>query len=590
MTNTFLQKSFNNGLDLISADIQVAEDGYVWLINGRCRFGRVEPINKPVAVTGFPEDDIQGNITVGNVYFVFVSGKAYYRVDGTEEFIQVANFQMSTSAPRLWSQAVPASTKHFVRKLDVGLSVTQAMRETIDFKVAGTPAGIVVQDGRTQPWIIEWDSTNNFFVARLTKTYSQWTNNSTALNSREYVPIGTQMMFLNQKLFVVSRNRKEIYHSITGRPLDFMVNVDVNGNKLANEALGGVESVSFAFDFDDITCIKEINVTDSFIYATALNTRIITLDYSKTVFGEPTYTQSARIAAGIVNEECLVELNDGDIAFIAPDGVKSFNAVAAVQTKANGDIFSLQLTHLLTNHSTRKPIKQVECSATKWNNYALFNLDTYWGNMIATYDMLKKQWVGFDVTNALHIKQFAVMETQTESKLFCFTKYDEAWELYASNETEVPELRVRGMVPPETLREHKSVNLSLLFQAGTRNGTVYVTEYADDQMSVDPNLKGDYGNMYPYTYPDPRHQRPLIGTFAGIPYPVIPPVLPNNKKRIDTVTIPLNNGLKGKRLTFIIVWTNDAQLLEFQFVTNDDMSVPLRQKNTTNQTVYAPTS
>ncbi len=583
--NSFLQKAFNSGLDLISSDIQVAEDGYVWLINGRSRFGRVEPINKPVAVTGFPDDDIQGNIAVGNVYFVFVSGKAYYRVDGEEEFIQVADFQMSTSAPRLWSIAIPASSNHFVRKLDVSLSVTQQMRETTDFKVAGTPAGIVVQDGRTQPWIIQWDETNNFFIARLCKKYSEWTNTPTGI--REYVPIGTQMMFLNQKLYVVAPDLKKVYHSITGRPLDFMVNVDVNGNKLPQEAKGGADSVSFAMDFDNITCLKAINVTDSFVYGTSKNIRIVTLDYTRRVFGEPTYSESARINAGIVNEECLVELVNGDMAFIAPDGVKSFNAVAALQTKSNGDVFSLQLTHLLTNHSTRKPIKQKECSATRWDNYALFNLDTYWGNMIAVYDMLKNQWVGFDVTNALHVKQFAVMETETESKLFCFTKYDEAWQLYASSLTEVPELRIRGLAPTETMREHKSVDVCLTFQAGISDGTVYVTEYVDDKLSVDPNKTGTYGNEAPYLYPDPRHARSLTGTLAGIPYPVIPPVLPNNRRRIDTVKVPLVNGLKGKRVSLIIAWTNDAQLLEFQLTSGDDTSTPVRQKSQTNETVYA---
>lgn len=587
MNNNFIQKSFNAGQDLISSDFQVSEDGYVWLVNGRSRFGRIEPINKPQQVTGFPDNDIQGNITVGNTYFIFVGGKAYYRVDGETDFIQVANFQMYAGADRLWSIAIPASTKNFVRRLDSDTaSVNAPIREMIDFKIAGTPAGILVQDGRTQAWLIEWDDINNFFIARLTKKYSEWIFNSTNLNTREYVPIGKQMFFLNQKLFIVSPDNKSIYQSITGRPLDFMVNIDVNGNKLSSESKGGAASVSFNFDFDDITCVKIINLPDSFIYATSRNTRIITLDYTRTIFGEPTYREASRVGAGIVNQESMLELINGDIVFISPDGVHSFNATEMVQTKSNGDVFSLQLSGILTNPSTHKPIKQRECACTRFDNYALFNLNTYWGNLIAVYDMLKNLWIGFDITNALHIKQFVTMETENEDKLFCFTKYNEAWQLYSSTQTEVPEIRVRGMIPNETMKSHKSINLSCLFQAGTRNGDAFVTEFVDDRLSVDPNLKGTYGN-YPYLHPDPRHKRPLTGILAGITYPVIPPVLPNNRSRVDTVRFPLNKGLKGKKLSFILVWTNDSQLIEFQLTSGDDSDVSLKQKDQTNQTVYA---
>lgn len=570
----YLQKSFNAGQDLISSESQISEDAYAWLINGRTRFGRVEPTNKHTPVTGFPDGNVQGTIAVGNVQFIFSSGLAYYRIDGSDSWVQLPLFAMSGSVDRIWSIAVEASTKNFVRKLNPTGSVSSDILETVEFRVSGTPAGIVVQDGVTQPWLIEWDDVNNIFIARLTKKYSEWQFNSTDANSREYVPIGRQMMTLNSKLYIVSPDKKKIFQSISGRPLDFMVNIGPTGNKIASEASGGATSVSFAFDFDDITCIVPINTPDSFIYGTSRVTRIIQLDYDNKIFGEPTYRVGPKVNSGIVNQDSFIELVNGDFAFISADGVKSFNAVEQLNTRANGDIFSLQIGRLLTNHTTRKPIKQVRCSCVKFDNYALFNLDTYWGNLIAVYDMLKKLWVALDITDATKVKQFAVMETQTEDKLFCVNGYDEVFQMYSSTNTEVPEIRIRSMVSNETAKEQQSIKLVMFFQKGTFDGEVFVTEYVDDQLSYDPHL-----DVNPLHASDYRHRRTLTGTLAGIPFPVIPPVLPNNKQRIDTVTIPLRGGLKGKALAFIMQWTNDSQLIEYQVTSSEDDDVAQKQKN-----------
>jgi hypothetical protein len=572
----YQQKSFNSGLDFISSDTQVAEDGYIWLVNGRTRYGRVEPTNKHLQLTGFPEGLQQGTITVGNVHFLFIAGRAYYRIDGTDVWIQVPLFQMSAIAKTLWSKAIEASTKHFVRRLNESESVQDDIQETVDFKIQGTPAGIIVQDGVSQPWIIEWDDVNNLFIARETKKYSNWAFNSTTANSREYVPIGRQMMVINSKLYIVAPDKKSIYQSISGRPLDFMVNIDVNGQKLPSESEGGARSTSFAFDFDDITCIVPINVPNSFIYGTSRNVRIVQLDYTKRIFGEPTYFQASIAKAGIVNQESFLELVNGDLAFISPDGVKSFNAIEHLQTKSNGTVFSLQVGHLLTNHTTRKPIKQVNCSCVRYDNYAFFNLDTYWGNIIVTYDMLKDLWCSLDITLATKIKQFAVMETATEDKLFCLNGFNEVFQMYASTETETPEIRFRSLVDNSTAKEQKGVKLVAMFQKGTTDGNAFLTEYVDDQLSIDPDIITN-----PLNAADYRHRQPLLGSLAGVPFPVIPPVMPNNRQRVDTITFPLRGGLKGKKLSYIMQWTNDSQLIEIEVQATADDHVSLKQKNQT---------
>jgi hypothetical protein len=130
-----------------------------------------------------------------------------------------------------------------------------------------------------------------------------------------------------------------MYQSVSGRPLDFMVNVDINGNKNILEANGGADSVSFSFDFDQITGIYTSNATDIFIYTTANKTRLIALDYDSTIFGEPTYREAVpAINAGAVNDKSIIEVL-GDFIGIGKESLVSFNAVQQLKLEAKNSIF-----------------------------------------------------------------------------------------------------------------------------------------------------------------------------------------------------------------------------------------------------------
>src|ERR1041385_4857019 len=279
------QKSFADGLDTITNDTAISQASYPWLINGRNRFGRIDPILKHVRLDTAPVGLKQGIIGVGNVVVIFVAGKAYYNQIGSDIWFQIPAFAMDETISRYYTLAVPASYLNFVRKL--GASVNAEMVLSTDFKVAGTPAAIIVQDTINQPWLIIYDTTNQIFTARVSKNYNDWQNLSETANDREYIPIGRQMFYINGKTFIVSKDRKSLYQSITGRPLDFMMNVDINGNKAPSELIGGAATTSFNFDFDEITCVQPVSIPDSFVYATRHLVRLITMDYTNTIFGEP---------------------------------------------------------------------------------------------------------------------------------------------------------------------------------------------------------------------------------------------------------------------------------------------------------------
>jgi len=576
-----VQKLFSS-LDLLSSDNKIADTDYQWMINARQRFGVVEPIKKHKDLTqSLPAGVKQGIYAIGNVLLAFVSGKAYLQQDGQTSWAQVANFQMSADAVQYWTQSVPASSFNFVRK--AATNIQSPITVTTDFKVSGTPSCIVVQDGVSQPWLIIYDTINQVYTSRAAKTFSDWSNTSGNLNDREYVPIGKQMMYMNQTLFIVSPDGKSVYRSITGRPLDFMINVDTDGNKATSEALGGAATVSFAMDFDFITCIQPVNIQDSFVYGTARNTRLVTADYTNTIFGEPTFKSSPPLTVGIVNQYSFVDIL-GDYACIDFDGVKSFNAVQNQKFRGRNSIFSLMISKLVKLNANKK-IKQRNPICINFNDYCLFNLDTRYGNLLAVYDTLSSNWVSFDITELSQIKQFAIVETLTESKLYAITYLDELFQVFGDEDnTEVAMVKTRAYTSAEpasddpryplyeTSVEHKSDNMHLFFDAGTVEGNVTLIEYVDEQEKIEN-----------------RETQALKLPNNGVFYPVRPPVKPNSDQQVNHVTFSLTTGLLGKKISYIIIWDNDANLNEFQVKTSkQNLQVSSQQQQQILQPVYNP--
>ena len=538
----FEQTSFGGGMNLLLPDTQVPADSYVQLINGRQRLGFIEPNYKHRLVDA-PIGKKQGIVSIGKVLLLFVAGKAYYQKDGNVGWVQVPNFLMDTLVSRYYTQAVPASIMNFVRKSTAeGFGAPVVISS--DFSVSGTPSALVVQDTINQPWLIFFDPVNEILTARVSKNYSQWSNVSVTADDREYIPVGRQMMFINQSLYVVSRDNKSVYRSVTGRPMDFVIAVDRNGNKLANELQGGATALSFAFDFDNITCLQSVNVPDSFVYATAKTVRIVTLDYTFRLFNEPTFSQSAIIDAGAVNQDSFVEIL-GDYAFTDNDGIKSFNAVQQLNVEGRNSIFSLQLTAILKNIKQRSP------SCVSFNNFALFYVKTTLGNLIAVYDTLRQSWVSLDLTEVDQIKQFCVLETTIESKLYCITDRDELFQLYDKTQTrECAYLFTRAIANENFSIQHKSQIVRPVFKSGTFDGTCGIVEYVDGLLGIRLNSN-------------------LLSSSCGIAYPVIPPIIPSTLPQTDNDAWLLKDGLGGHKINYVIYWDNDAQLKGYFVETSD---------------------
>lgn len=556
------RKSFKAGIDLVSSDTQIAEDSYQWLINARQRYGYTKPIKRHVDLTDdIPAGVKQAIIGIGNILMVFVSGKVYYREQGTTAWNTIPNFLMSTTAEEFYVESVPSSTFNFVRLPSANLKAPITV--TTDFKVSGTPAGLVVQDGINQPWFIVWDNVNQIFSARVIKNYSQWQNTNVTTVDREYVPIGKQMMYLDGILHVVSSDGQYVMRSITGRPLDFMVNADPSGNKMATETLGGAKTVAYAFDYDPITCIKPSNTAGSFIVGTQKTTRIISTDFNVTIFGEPTFTVSATLNSGIVNQQSFQEIL-GDYAFIDFDGIKTFNAVYQLKFRGRNSNFSLQVSRLLEN------VKQQKCASICFDNYALFAVDSKYGSIILVYDTLINKWCGFDITECAQVKQFTVVDDDTKSHLYAITHLNEMFELFA-DDTDVYAgiMKTPAFVTDQSDIEHKGQYFRPVFNGGSFDGEVTLMEFVDDQESTGV-----------------RETKELLVTNGGVNYPVRCPIIPSTQQRVENPSFTTSNGLTGKKLTYILIWTNDSSLVEYTIGTSEmkDQASTKQKQSTYNRT------
>ena len=536
---TFKQASFIGGMNLLVDETEIPENAYRWMINGRQRLGTPQPIKSHVLQSDLPAGLKQGVVSLGNILIAFVAGSAYYRVEGTEGWLQVSGFSMSTTAARYWSLAVPSSKFNLERRANEDGNARSALNVPVNTKVAGTPAGVLVQDGLNQPQLIQLNATaqSQFLYARVTNNYSQWNNDGTAANSREYVPIGKFMMMQSDILFIVAPDGHSVYRSVSGRPLDFMVNVDTAGKKLSSETVGGAASVSFAFDYDVVTALYPVNIPNAFLYGTQSQVRVVAMNFDRTIFGEPLFDVSAKIDAGVVNEDSVLELL-GDIGFVDYENVKTFNAVRQLYVEGDNSIFSLQLSSLVDE------IRQSTPRVVSWDNYALFDIDTRWGRLMAVFDTLLDVWVSLDITDLGEVKQFASVITEGTKSLYAINTANELYKLF-SGERATAQIMTRAWADDDVEAEIKLETIRCIFDAGQVDGTLRVREYMNNQMTQEG-------------------ERELNGKVSGVLYPVIPPVIPHTLQLTNNESLTFDQGRCGTKVQLHIQWDNDAKLHEVQ--------------------------
>ena len=363
--------------------------------------------------------------------------------------------RLAETAEFIFTAVVPPSYDNFAGKATSSDNASAGGQSDYTKRIPPTVAGIIVQDGTNQPNLIEI-AADTTVTARQLMGYDQWRNHYVTMGSaysagtstytvdatpvqinsgtvikfsggatltvsdtnsagdtalagtlvgsveddeigivgfREYVPIGKQMAFHGGKLYVASADGTKLYHSVTGRPLDFMVPLNNDGDKIhAAESIGGVEAVAYTISNDPITCLKSLNTGELFVGAFN-SSYAVKPDTVNTIFGEPTFTKKFLFSTGPVNQNSVIDLL-GDTAFIDRHGIRSFNAVQQSETIARDDIFSRPISDIFKNVVQDGTF---QCAVVH-DGYALFHLLTNLPEQYLTvvYDMATKKFVSLD--------------------------------------------------------------------------------------------------------------------------------------------------------------------------------------------------
>lgn len=483
----FNQQSFVGGMNLLSDDSRLQPDEYRIGFNLRNRYDKLDLILSSLEDTAAPPGIKQEMTTIGDYQILFVSGKAYYKLQSDTNWIQVDGFQMSAGAPRLWTEAVPVTETNYLR-----MAATSSVSEqniagitpgtitdpransrgvisinNIQGAAAGNTPGLLVQDNINQPRFI-FIGDAGIPICRTTQSYSEWyikftdEHNTTVVpdgDKREYVPIGNLMKYSpNGILYIVSPDKNLILQSVTGRPLDFVRNVtnllsgqDVN---YIQKPGGDAYTTAYSVGVGNISVLKIQSDGSLFVGAGNANFSV-SFNYANNAplqFGEYTLVRKFLFNAVCLSDRAIFD-SIGDTRFIDMGGVRSFNAIQLNQgTEGSNSAFSSAIKAVFSvtdkNNSVVSTIEQYPeySAAVLFDDYEIYALNTIFGPALAVYDTINSCWSSFDLeqTGGKRIKQLVKIELEV-MKLYAITEDDKVYQLYAGPGTDTAYFRTVGI-------------------------------------------------------------------------------------------------------------------------------------------------
>lgn len=467
--------SFDGGMDLFTERTKLHNGKYPLLINGRSRFGKITPIKKPKRLTnGLPAfANYQGLYAAGNFGLVFASGKGYAldftNDDGT--FLPIADLQLDPTVDTIYLELVPASTVNSTRLLIKNEDITSGVTLLGDL-ISPSPIAAVIQDGINQPWVVLSNG-----VARITQGYDNWQNSAVG---REYVPIGKQMVFAGDILYISDGN--QIFRSASGRPLDFMVAIDQEGNKInPSEQIGGAANVSWKVFYDTITCLGRVSSSDgSFYVGSPRNSFLVSPDETHQIYAEPTFVNKYVSNTGPLNQFSFIPNVNGDSVFIDNAGVRSFNAILQFQNAGRNSPFSLLVQPLFGT-----TIQQSITACGQFNNYTCFAIQSTYGNVVLWFDELRQVWDGIDIYSEVTgvIRQFAEVLTPSGiRKLLFLTTDGGVYEAFAGDTTELCSLYIGDWCTQDPMMEQQCNSIKVIVNNAESDGTVSASLFVDNQL------------------------------------------------------------------------------------------------------------
>jgi hypothetical protein len=542
------QESFLGGINQQFDPTRIGKNEYMLGINVRNREDVLMPIKEPLDITNKkPKGKLQGIYGAGNLLVLFVDGKAYFKdfISNPESpFYHVpGGMQLDKDVENIFAEFVPASNINFFRaqnaetNTNINATVQYHYKTTFlngrKWKSAISPTGLLVQDGINQPWIITEGG------SRVTQTYEQWKvfgGETGEEDFREYVPIGKQMLYSNGVLKIVSSDGKQVFRSVTGRPLDFVIAIDgIEGNKAADAS-----ETSYKPEYNTITSLKDFNATTTkgFFVGTRTTSRLLIPAADALLFGESLgVTYSFLFPTGPANHFSVVDIS-GDTAFITDSGIRSFNGTQTLLYESNNDPFSAKVYRLFDG------VTQVSPCACNFDNYALFAVTTKYGPGILVYDTLSKSFCSLDIYEGVsQIKQFAVVQYNNIKRLFFYTDDNKLYEAYASDKTATAQVYIGEFTSGDPAIEQQATVLNVVLIDAEESGTITATIMVD-RKSDEPQIKTV----------EKRIEAQPVGSPIQIPFGAL------SKDTVQNFTFGNLQAATGWKIGYLIKWNCMASL------------------------------
>lgn len=491
-----VQGDFSGGMNLFDDDTAIAANEYALAFNVRNRRGKLEEIRRPLEDTILLPGKKQGIYSFDKYLLTFVAGKAYYKdVTSDAAWTQITlnpsgntdgPLQLDPTVNFIYTQAVPDSSINYVRKLIAAAQVAGTnLDKPVNFDIlqlnGATNAGLVVQDGINQPWIIYGDAT-----ARKLNTYAQWEQAFHGVSQpREYVPVMKQMAFLKGILFGIAPDGVTLLRSVSGRPLDFVINVDTDGHKG-----GDAFTTSHGVSTNETTCLQALDDGGLFL-GTTKGSFILDLNYNDTIFAEPRFILRSVLPSGVVNQFSFLELLKPEgltlHQFVDFDGIRVYQTLFNDKNEGRNSLFSARIRSALA-------AKQSINAAILFDDYSIFSLKTIYANynLIGIFDNLRNCWACFDnYPNGITFKQFAVAYQSDNPTVYGITETG-IFKLFSDPENfGISIVRLRAEVQNSAKAQAKLENVYVVLSDGVFASNMIITNYVNAQSNktVTHNLR-----------------------------------------------------------------------------------------------------
>lgn len=512
---------------------------YPLLLNGRVRGNVVSTVKRSV-LKELPPGIVQGIYSLDNFLVMFIAGRVWYQnVADSWGPKPILGFRLSPTVGQIHMVSVPSSTLNFKRKL-VSADIADIERTTTP--VATSIRGGLAMDGINQDIVIY--PTADGLAVRQTQTFAEWHLDPANPDAQEYVPVGLYPLWTGYKVRKVAKDSSGAYtrilESVSGRPLDWVIEITASGEKVAPDR------TAHAVAYEPVTAMyASASQETAFIVGTNLRTFGVFEDRDTLIFGEPFLRTIPLFAAGAVSHWASIDVG-GELTFVGRNSILGVTATTqeaanvANRSVSRNRVFSAPISLLLDTTT--------EAAVARFDDYALYAMNTVLGPAVVVYDINLSAFVSIDQWKGVgRIRQFALTSSNGNEQLWCYTDDSQVFEVFAAEETETARLYLGDVSSQNAFLNHSITSVAARF--GGLSAPIEVTvDIYKDRLLVDRLTRVVDGDAL----------------FNGSP-------LPTDEARVKTV-----NGfvadVSDKREAFatgaLIQWSGEGKLSYFAAAIN----------------------